>query len=57
MQFEAQTADSFSNFPDLKDSLESLFGRSVDLLELRAIRNRRLRFHIEQSKSPIYAPA
>jgi predicted nucleotidyltransferase len=41
----------------LKESLEALFQRSVDLVELRAIRNRRLRYYIEQSKSPIYAAA
>src|SRR5258707_9045354 len=57
VEFEAQAADSFSNFLDLKESLEALFGRSVDLVELRAIRNRRLRYCIEQSKSPIYAAA
>jgi uncharacterized protein len=49
--------NSFSNFLDLKEALESLFGRRVDLVELRAIRNRRLRHHIEQSKSPVYAAA
>ena len=43
VEFEAKTADSFSNFLDLKESLEALFGRTVDLVELRAIRNRRLR--------------
>jgi len=57
VEFEAQAADSFSNFLDLKESLEALFQRSVDLVELRAIRNRRLRRYIEQSKSPIYAAA
>jgi predicted nucleotidyltransferase len=56
VEFDAQTADSFSNFLDLKESLEALFQRSVDL-ELRAIRNRRLRYYIEQSKSSIYAAA
>jgi predicted nucleotidyltransferase len=57
VDFEAQAADSFSNFLDLKESLEALFQRSVDLVELRAIRNRRLRYYIEQSKSAIYATA
>ena len=36
-------------------SLEALFGRSVDLVEPRAIRNRRLKYYIEQSKTPVYA--
>jgi predicted nucleotidyltransferase len=56
-EFEAQAADSFSSFLDLKESLEALFQRSVDLVELRAIRNRRLRHYIEQSKSSIYPAA
>jgi uncharacterized protein len=55
VEFQPQVANSFSNFLDLKEALESLFGRRVDLVELRAIRNRRLRHHIEQSKSPVYA--
>lgn len=57
VEFEVHAADSFSNFLDLKDALESLFKRPVDLVELQAIRNRRLRFYIEQSKSPVYAAA
>ncbi|MEA3110102.1 MAG: uncharacterized protein QOI88_4707 [Gammaproteobacteria bacterium] len=57
VEFEAQAADSFSNFLDLKESLEALFQRPVDLVELGAIRNRRLRYYIEQSKSSIYAAA
>jgi uncharacterized protein len=57
VEFQPQVASSFANFLDLKDALEDLFGRHVDLLELRAIRNRRLRHHIEQSKSPLYAAA
>jgi predicted nucleotidyltransferase len=39
VDFEAQVADSFSNFLDLKESLEAMFQRPVDLEELRAIRN------------------
>lgn len=57
VEFEAQAAHSFSNFLDLKESLEALFQHSVDLVDLRAIRNRRLRYYIEQSKSSIYAAA
>ncbi len=57
VEFEPQVADSFANFLDLKEALEGLLGRRVDLVELRAIRNRRLRHYIEQSKSPVYAAA
>ena len=57
VEYQLQAANSFSNFLDLKEALESLFGRRADLVELRAIRNRRLRHHIEQSKSSVYAAA
>ena len=57
VEFEPQADGSFSNFLDLKESLEAIFGRSVDLLELRAIRNKRLRYYIEKSKSPVYVAA
>ena len=57
VEFDPSIAASFTNFLNLKESLEALFRRSVDLVELRAIRNRRLRRYIEQSKSPIYDAA
>lgn len=57
VEFETQAAGNFTNFLDLKESLEAIFGHSVDLIELQAIRNRRLRYYIEQSKSPVYAEA
>jgi predicted nucleotidyltransferase len=57
VEFDPSVAASFTNFLNFKESLEALFRRSVDLVELRAIRNRRLRRYIEQSKSPIYDAA
>jgi predicted nucleotidyltransferase len=57
VEFEPQVANSFSNFLDLKVSLETVFGRPVDLVELQAIRNKRLRYYIEKSKSPVYVAA
>ena len=57
VEFEPPMASSFTNFLNLKESLETLLGRSVDLVELRAIRNRRLRHYIEQSKLPVYDAA
>jgi predicted nucleotidyltransferase len=57
VEFEPRVANSFSNFLDLKEALERLLGRPVDLVELHAVRNRRLRRYIEQSKSPVYAAA
>ena len=57
VEFAPQAAASFSNFLQLKASLATLFGRSVDLVELSAIRNRRLRYYIEKEKLPAYAAA
>jgi len=57
VEFEPQAASSFTNFLRLKESLSALLKRPVDLLELRAVRNRRLRYYIEQSKAPVYAAA
>ncbi len=51
VEFDPAAAASFDNFLDLKESLEALFRRPVDLIELRAVRNRRLRHYIEQSRS------
>lgn len=55
--FEPGAGNSFSTFLDLKEALEALFGRPVDLLEPHTIRNRRLRHHIQQSSVPVYAAA
>jgi predicted nucleotidyltransferase len=57
VEFEPAAAGSFENFLSLKESLEALLGRSVDLLELHAVRNRRLRYYIENNRSPIYDAA
>lgn len=57
VEFEPSAASSFTNFLNLKESMEALLGRSVDLVELRAVRNRRLRHYIEQSKLPVYDAA
>lgn len=57
VEFDPAVVANFSNFLDLKDSLEALFRRPVDLMELSAVRNRRLRHYIEQSKSSIYDAA
>ena len=42
------------NYFDLKDSLEDLFNREVDLLEDKAIHNPYLRQSIDSSKQLIY---
>jgi hypothetical protein len=42
------------NYFDLKESLEKLFKRNVDLLEEKAIRNPYLRQSIDSSKQLVY---
>lgn len=39
---------------DLKFSLEKIFNRKIDLLELKALRNRFLKQEIDQTKLQIY---
>ena len=57
VEFKPAVATSFTNFLNLKEALEALFQRPVDLMELSAVSNRRLRYYIEQSKSPVYEAA
>lgn len=57
VEFEPDVAGSFASFLELKDALEALFGRTVDLVELEAIDNRRLSHYLEQSKALIYDAA
>jgi uncharacterized protein len=45
---------SFGAFFRLKESLETLFGRSVDLVEPSAIRSPYLKASIERSREPIF---
>ena len=51
----APEAMSFKNFFDFKESLEALFGRSVDLVEPGAVRNPYLKASIEGSREPVFA--
>jgi len=48
VEFEPRVANGFANFLDLKEALERLLGRPVDLVELHAVRNRRLRRYIAE---------
>lgn len=43
------------NYFNLKFGLSDLFGRPVDLLENKALRNAQMRKHIDESKQLIYA--
>jgi predicted nucleotidyltransferase len=51
---DVELYDYADNYFDLKDSLERLFHREVDLLEEKAIRNPYLRQSIDSTKSLIY---
>ena len=51
---KAEVKDYFSNFFDLKYSMEDLFGREVDLLEGQAINNKYLKKNVDATKTLIY---
>jgi hypothetical protein len=50
----APEALSFDTYFGLKESLEALFGRSVDLVEPGAIRNPYFKENVERSREPIF---
>lgn len=45
----------FGNYFDLKEDLEALLGRPVDLVEDRAIKKRYLRREVDRDRKVIYA--
>ncbi len=49
--------DYFDNYFDLKEKLEEIFERSVDLLEDKAIKNPILRRSIDNNKQLVYGRA
>jgi predicted nucleotidyltransferase len=51
----APSGTAFDRYFDLKDALEALFERPVDLVELHALQSPRLRRLIERAKVPVYA--
>ena len=56
VEFDPQVPEalSFKTFFDLKESLEALFGRSVDLVEPSAIRNPYFKESVERSREPVF---
>ena len=55
VDFDKVTLEDYAdNYFDLKFSLEEIFGREVDLLEDKAIRNPILRRNIDNSKVLVY---
>ena len=57
VEFEPELIDdqAFARYFDLKHALEELLQKSVDLVELSAMEDTRLRRIIERSKVPFYA--
>ena len=51
---EVNLADYFSNYMDLKEKLEELFNRPVDLVEEQAVRNPIFRQVLNREKKIIY---
>jgi uncharacterized protein len=51
----APEALSLKTYLGLKDALETLFGRKVDLVEPGAMRNPYLKADIERSREPVFA--
>jgi uncharacterized protein len=51
----APEALSLKTYLGLKDALETLFGRKVDLVEPGAMRNPYLKADVERSRQPVFA--
>lgn len=49
-----ELSDYFQNYLNLKEKLEKLFGRNVDLLEAQTLKNPILKSSINKSKKLIY---
>ncbi|NOQ25550.1 MAG: nucleotidyltransferase domain-containing protein [Bacteroidales bacterium] len=54
---DVELYDYFDNYMDFKESLESLFKRNVDLLEIQTLKNPILRRSIDRTKIKIYGRA
>jgi uncharacterized protein len=54
VEFDPGKAPTLETYFGLKDSLQGLFGRSVDLVEPSAARNPHLKASIERSRDPVF---
>ncbi|MCH7657983.1 MAG: nucleotidyltransferase domain-containing protein [Bacteroidetes bacterium] len=52
--FHIDPADYFDNYTELKDELEKLLNRSVDIVEDQAIKNPIFRNSVDKSKKLLY---
>ncbi len=50
------TSPGLSPYFDLKDALEKIFSRSVDLVEIDTVRNPYVRAQIDRDRQLLYAP-
>lgn len=58
VEFDTKSSGSgLHRYFDLKAELETLFGHPVDMVELDAMENTRLKRIIERTKVPVYAAA
>lgn len=58
VEFDSESVDSqFDRYFGLKQSLETLFSRPVDLVEMESLRGSRLRKHLERERVLIYGQA
>ena len=55
VQFERDRSDKFNRYFELKENLEDILGRSVDLVIEDAIKNPYFRMCIEKSRKNLYA--
>lgn len=53
-EIDHNTFDYVTNYFDLRDALESIFNRKVDLIEEKGLRNKYLIASINQTKQLIY---
>ncbi len=54
---DVELYDYFDNYMDFKESLQSLFKRNVDLLEIQTLKNPILRRSIDRNKMKVYGRA
>jgi len=54
---EVELFDYFDNFMELKEDLETIFGRKIDLVEEKTVKNPVLRRSIDRNKTLIYGRA
>lgn len=57
VEFYSPRPDAFDQYFGLKEELERIVGRPVDLVVAGAIRNPYFRAEVEQTKSPVYVAA